>query len=106
MNHGFISIIFINRSKSRPEIEFQKKSNKKDTEKCYISVIWSVNEIHSLLDMPKGNTYNSTFFCDVVVPDLLENVYAHSRRQTLKGVLVHVDNARPHNLKKSDKCLT
>jgi hypothetical protein len=59
-----------------------------------------------LLDVPKGTIYNSTFFYDVVVPDLLENVDAHSRRLTLKGILVHLDNIRPHSSKKYKKCLT
>jgi hypothetical protein len=75
-------------------------------EKCLISVIWSVNGIHNLLDMPKEIPYNSPFFCDVVVSDLVENDCAHSRRQVLKGVLVHLDSARPHNSKQSNECLT
>jgi hypothetical protein len=66
----------------------------------------SVNGIHNLLDVLKGTTYNSTFFCNVVVPDLLENLCAHSRKQTLKRVLVDVDNARHHNSKKSHEFLT
>jgi hypothetical protein len=66
----------------------------------------SVNGIHSFLNVPKGITYNSTFFYDVVRPDLLENVCAHSRRMTLKVILVHLDNTSPHNSKKSNECLT
>jgi hypothetical protein len=84
----------------------EKIEQKIDTEKCLISIIWSVNGIHSLLDVPKGTTYNSTFFCDIVVPDLLANVCAQRRRRTLKGLIVHLDNARPHNSKKSNACLT
>jgi hypothetical protein len=30
-----------------------------DAEKCLISIIWSLNGIHSLSDIPKGITYNS-----------------------------------------------
>jgi hypothetical protein len=85
---------------------FRKNQIKIDTEKCLISVIWSVNGIHILLDVAKGTTYNNALFCDVVVPDLLGNVRAHNRRQTLKGVWVHVENVRPHNWKKSNECLT
>jgi hypothetical protein len=75
-------------------------------EKCLISVIWSVNGIHSLLDVPKGIIYNIAFFCDVVIPDLLEKACAGSRRWTLKGIVMHFDGARPHNSKKSNECLT
>jgi hypothetical protein len=71
-----------------------------------ISVISSVKRIHSLLDVPKGTTYNTTFFCDVVIPDLLENIGAGSRRRTLKGIVKHLDDARPRNSKKSNECLT
>jgi hypothetical protein len=77
-----------------------------DTEKWLISVLWSVNGIHSLLDVPNGIAYNTTFFCDVVIPDLLENVCAGSRRRTLKRIVIHLDNARPNNSKKSNECLT
>jgi hypothetical protein len=77
-----------------------------DTEKCLISVIWSVNGIHSLLDISKETTYNTTFFCDAVFLDLLENMCAGSRERTLKGVIMHLDNARPHNSRKSNECLT
>jgi hypothetical protein len=59
-----------------------------------------------LLDVPKETIYNSTFFYDIIVPDLVENVITHSRRRTLKGVLVHLDNARLDNSKKSNECLT
>jgi hypothetical protein len=54
----------------------------------------------------KETTYNTTFFCDVVIPDLLEIVCAGSRRRTLKGTVMHLDNARPHNSQKSNECLT
>jgi hypothetical protein len=84
----------------------ERIKQKIDTEKCLISVIWSVNGIHSLLDVPKGTTYDTTFFCDVVTPNLLENVCAGSRRRKLKGIVMHLDNARPHNSKKSNECLT
>jgi hypothetical protein len=42
--------------------------------KSLMSVIWSVNGIRSLLEVPKGTRDNSTFFCDVVMPDMLKNV--------------------------------
>jgi hypothetical protein len=45
-----------------------------ESEKCLISIIWSVNGIHSLLDVPKGTTYNSTFFCQSVLIDLIQNL--------------------------------
>jgi hypothetical protein len=64
-----------------------------------------MNEIHSSLDMVKGITYNSAFFCDCVVSDLVENFCADRHKNTLKGIVVHLDNAHPHNSKQSCQSL-
>jgi hypothetical protein len=34
----------------------QHIKKKNDMEKCLVSILWSVNGIHSLLDVPKGTT--------------------------------------------------
>jgi hypothetical protein len=41
--------------------------------------------------------YNTTFFVESVVPDLIEHVCQESWRKTLRGMMVHLDNAQPHN---------
>jgi hypothetical protein len=43
-----------------------KIKQKIDTEKCLISVLLSVNWIHSLPEVPKGTLYDTTFFRDDV----------------------------------------
>jgi hypothetical protein len=58
---------------SRDDIP-ERASQKIDTEKCLISLLWSVNGIHSLVDVPKGSTYNSAFFDDTVVPSLFHGI--------------------------------
>jgi hypothetical protein len=58
---------------SRDELP-QRIKQKTDTEKCLVSVLWSVNGIYSLLDVPKGTTYNTEFFTNAVMSDLIENV--------------------------------
>jgi hypothetical protein len=58
---------------SRDEVP-ERIKQKIDMKKCLISAIWSVNGIHSLLDVPKETIHNTTFFCNVVIPDLLENI--------------------------------
>jgi hypothetical protein len=60
-------------------------SQKIDTEKCLISLLWSANGIRSLVDVPKGGTCNSAFFCDTVVPNLFDGIALHYRRKALKG---------------------
>jgi hypothetical protein len=49
--------------------------------------------------------YNSSFFCDVVVPGLIQNRTSNDRRKTLKLFFIHLDNARPHNSKQFQKCI-
>jgi hypothetical protein len=46
--------------------------------------------------------YNATSFVEPVVPDLAESVCQESRRKTLRGIMVHLDNAQPHNSRKSE----
>jgi hypothetical protein len=53
-----------------------------DIGECLISVVWSVNGIHYLLDMPPGMQYNSSFCCDVVLPGLNQTVTSSNRRKT------------------------
>jgi hypothetical protein len=44
------------------------------------------------------------FFCDQVVPSLVEGITSRGRRKTLKGFMVHHDNASPHNSRRSQEC--
>jgi transposase len=76
-----------------------------DTEKCLISVLWSVRGIHSLVDVPKGTTYNTDFFCNVIMPSLKRDIASQGRRKTFRGMLIHMDNARPHNTGRSQECI-
>jgi hypothetical protein len=52
----------------------QRIKQKINTEKCLVLILWSVNGIHSLLDIPKGTRYNTAVLTDVVLPCLIENV--------------------------------
>jgi histone-lysine N-methyltransferase SETMAR len=45
------------------------------------------------------------FFCEQVLLRLVEDITSHSRRKRLKGILVHLDNARPHHSGPSRDCL-
>jgi hypothetical protein len=49
---------------------------------------------------------NTIFFVESVVPDLMEHICQESRRKTLRDILVYLDNARPHNSRKSEATLT
>jgi hypothetical protein len=52
---------------------------------CLVSIPWLVNGIRSLLDVPKGTMYNITFFTDIVLPSLIENIRLPALIKTLKG---------------------
>jgi hypothetical protein len=58
---------------SRDEVP-ERIKQKIDMEKCLLSTIWSANGIHSLLDVPKGTTYNTTFFCNAFIPGFHDNI--------------------------------
>jgi hypothetical protein len=91
-------------AESRDEVTVRMKQTI-DTEKCLICVLWSVDGIHSLVDIPKGELCNSSFFCSVIVPGLVEDICSGSRRGSLKGSYVNLGNARPHNSRQSNDCL-
>ena len=73
--------------------------------KCLICVIWSPMGIHSLLAVPSGSQYNSHFFCDNVLADLKANLTEGSRRKTLQGYFLHLDNAPAHNARISQQAI-
>jgi hypothetical protein len=50
-------------------------------------------------------TPNAAFFTDAAVPGLIGNVGRRTGRKTLKGWSIHVDNARPHNSERAQRCI-
>jgi hypothetical protein len=84
-----------------PEIPKRKIQS----EKCRNSIILGSTGIKNLLYVPKGMNYNPTFSVESVVPDLVEHLCQESRRKTLRGIMIHLDNARPHKDRKSEAAL-
>jgi hypothetical protein len=78
---------------------------KNDMEKCLISIILFVNGIHTLFKAFKGIAYDRKFFCDYVVFDLVQYMWASCWGRTYKTFRIHMDNRRPHNSWKSRECL-
>jgi hypothetical protein len=75
------------------------------SEKWLISIIWRGTGVKSLLSVPKGLKYNATFFVESAVPDLFKHGREEGRRKMLRGIMVHLDNARPHYSRKSNEAL-
>jgi hypothetical protein len=82
-----------------------KDSVKNQTEKCRISLHWSVNEIGSFADVLKDSRDNSAFFCDTAGLSSFDGITLHSRRKSLNSLYIDLDNARPHNARQSTECL-
>jgi hypothetical protein len=51
-----------------------RKTQKIQTTKCLVSIIWSTSGIHSLLAWPAGMRYDPEFFCVSVLPDIKRNL--------------------------------
>jgi hypothetical protein len=83
----------------------QRIKQKIDRRKCLVSILWSVNGIRSLLDVPKRTTCNTAFCADAALPSLNENVRSRNHRKTLKGRLIHMDNGRPYNSGRAQRCI-
>jgi hypothetical protein len=74
---------------SRDELP-ERIEGKIDTEKCLISVLWSLNGIHHLIDVPRGMKYDSSSFCDAVMPGFIQK---------------STSNTRPPNCRQSQECI-
>jgi hypothetical protein len=85
-----------------PEIPKQKIQS----ERRLISISLGGTEIKNMLYVPKGMKYNTTFFVESIVPGLVEHICQESRRKTLRVIMVHRDNARPHDSRKSEAAIT
>ena len=75
-----------------PQLDIGKK-------KSLISVFWSPEGLHSLVALPPDATYDSTFFCQSILPNIKTGLCTGRRRRTLRGIILHMDNARPLNSK-------
>jgi hypothetical protein len=80
-------------------------NDKSETEKCMISIIWSISGIPSLLALTKRIKYNSSYFCQHVIPDLhiQQHICSPSRKIMLKNGLLHLGKAAGHNSRLSSE---
>jgi hypothetical protein len=73
-------------------------------EYCLIFLFWSANEIHCLIDVPKGMMDNIAFFCDEVLLSLIAKIISHGHQKTLKRFMIHMDNVHSYNLRQFQEC--
>jgi hypothetical protein len=74
-----------------------------ESKKSLVSIIRPTPGIHSLFALPAGVRCNAKFLCASVLPDIERNSCHGKHRKTLRGINLHLDNARAHNAKWSQQ---
>lgn len=67
-----------------------------DTPKVMVTVFWGINGVILLDALPPGQRFNTTYMCDVILPELDRIVRLKRPAMGLRGMKLHFDNARPH----------
>jgi hypothetical protein len=63
------------------------------------TVLWNPDIFHVVKFLPEGEHFNTAYFVEVIMQRLLENVCPGMEENDPKPILLHLDNARPHNSK-------
>ena len=69
------------------------------TEKLMFFCAFSCYGIVSIDVLPNHSTFNSTYVCNTILPNLKERACAHIKNKTKHHLILHMDNAKPHNSK-------
>lgn len=64
--------------------------------KTMITIFWSPCGIQVLKALEPGQSFNSTYFMDEILDELLNYKYAANSKMHKKKFYIHIDNARPH----------
>jgi hypothetical protein len=97
---------FIIRAAQKTYMKCPKFRSKNSIGKVPFSIIWRSRGIKSLVSVPKSMKCNTIFFVESGIMDLVGHVCQESRRKTLRGITIHLDNAGPRNSRKSEAALT
>jgi histone-lysine N-methyltransferase SETMAR len=64
------------------------------SKKRMLIVFWGIHGITHCCRLPKDSTFDSPFFCEVVLSPTRSENPAKSRRTRKRLILIHMDNAR------------
>ena len=78
---------------TRPQTRVRKTIS---AQKAMISVIWSANGIKSITLLPQSERFTKQFFVDIEYLATLVFFWKHMPQRLGTGVILHLDNARPH----------
>lgn len=69
------------------------------TKKMMFFCSFSAYGIVSIDVLPEHSKFNSTYMCNTILPHLKERGQAHISGKTRHSLILHIDNAKPHNAK-------
>jgi histone-lysine N-methyltransferase SETMAR len=76
-----------------------------DTEKHILTIFWSTTGPLVEDWLPTNGSFNNTDFCEVILSRRASSAFPDQAGQRKRRVYLHMDNARPHNSRKSLQCV-
>ena len=70
--------------------------------KIMVTILWSVNGFHVVNAKPTSVRFNSSYMCDIILPELLEKKHEFMCNPNENPIYIHLDNCRVHNSKKTN----
>ena len=74
--------------------------------KIMLTVLFSKKEILLVDFLPEGQKFNSTHMTSVILPALETKIKTTCPKKGVQGWFIHLDNARPHNSRKTSKWIS
>lgn len=89
---------------SKEEV-LEKASQKIQTKKFMITVIWNIDQFYIIDLMNHNESFNSEYFIENVIKQLSNSLYPQGKKPQETSYVLHIDNARPHNSHKTTEFL-
>jgi hypothetical protein len=62
-----------------------------------VTIIWNPHGFHLIDALPKGQTFNATYYVNIILQPLLDG----RSSEPGAGLMIHADNASPHTARKT-----
>ena len=66
-----------------------------------VTILWSVTGFHVVNAKPTNVRFNSSYMCDIILPELLEKKHEFMGNPNENPMYIHLDNCLVHNSKKN-----
>jgi transposase len=74
------------------------------TPKVLITIFWTALGFPVVGALPNAEEFTAQYFCDNIVPQIVEQRSSDARQKTGRKLVVHMDNATPHRAKLTKSC--